>query len=198
MPDRTPGRLVSDQCVRIVLGALAAGPLQPSALEQLAGVAHSTLYARLASLIRVHMIAKRQLSEFPPRVAYRLTDIGRVLYARALLMDREQKRMLAAEVPEPEAGLPALVGVLAPVARMPADTEGVCMLAEESPAPPPLAAWLCAAGGSIVTLLPRPAAAATASASGGGRPGTGCCLRARRLSCRSAATRRWPALCSAH
>jgi hypothetical protein len=105
-------------------------PRQPSEIQQLAGLARSTLYARLNDLLDIEIIDVARISEFPLRVAYSLTDTGRLALARELLTERSHRRRLAHRNVSDLGGLDELLGLLVPTARLSRGSKGRCEFVE--------------------------------------------------------------------
>jgi DNA-binding HxlR family transcriptional regulator len=126
-------RLLADEQTRMIVRALADGPLRPSQLEALPGIVHGSLYARLAQLTTSGLFATRRFSEFPLRVEYRLSDAGRTVFANELLIERQERRRLAGMGPPADGALGSLLRLLAPVSHPATDRQGRCVLVEHEP-----------------------------------------------------------------
>jgi DNA-binding HxlR family transcriptional regulator len=126
-------RLLADEQTRMIVRALAGGPLRPSQLEALPGIVHGSLYARLAQLSTSGLFAARRFSEFPLRVEYRLSDAGRTVFANELLIERQERRRLSRMGPPADGALGSLLRLLAPVSHPATDREGRCVLVEHEP-----------------------------------------------------------------
>jgi DNA-binding HxlR family transcriptional regulator len=128
-----PPRLLVDEGTRAIVRALADGPRRPSELETLRGIVRSTMYARLGELTAHGIVASDRLTEFPLRVAYRLNDAARAMLAHELLIERQERRILARTGPGVDAALDSLLRLLAPVSRPATDRGGFCVLVEREP-----------------------------------------------------------------
>src|ERR1039457_3502663 len=118
MPDAGILRLAGDGRVRTILAALAGGPLRPPAeLDRRTKISRETLYSRLHELTEMHMISSSRSGKFPFPARYEFTHAGRVAYTKALLMAREQRRVLAPERPNGGDDIHELLCLLAPVLR---------------------------------------------------------------------------------
>jgi DNA-binding HxlR family transcriptional regulator len=142
-------KLVADERVRMIVSELADGPRQPSQLEQLPGIGHSTLYRRLGELTSVGILLERQLTEFPLRVEYALTEAGRVVVAMVLLTERRVLRKLAQDRAGARNGLGEILRLLAPLSRLAQSVQGGCVFAERGLLGPTLTSVLVAEGGHI-------------------------------------------------
>ena len=154
VPDAEILRLVSDGRIRMILAALAGGPLRPVELDRLAGISRETLYKRLHELSEMHMACSSRSCKFPFAVRYELTPAGRVAYAKALLMAREQRRLLAPESPSGGDDIRALLRLLSAVLRFDAPEQGACLLVEHDPGSEAVEACVLADDRTI-TLLER-------------------------------------------
>jgi DNA-binding HxlR family transcriptional regulator len=132
-------RLLSDGRIRTVVRELASGPRRPCQLDQLPGLARSTLYLRLGHLADLGFLTRRRVTEFPLRTEYSLTKIGRVALAHELLIDRERHSRIATTAPSIElnSSLEDILRLLAPLALLPAGLRGLCTLEELSARSPP-------------------------------------------------------------
>src|SRR3981081_949773 len=88
-------RLLANERTRTIVLELADGSRRPSELERLQGVVRSTLFARLGELTALGIVTSSRSAEFPLRVEYRLSEIGRRLLANELLIERQERRKLA-------------------------------------------------------------------------------------------------------
>jgi DNA-binding HxlR family transcriptional regulator len=122
--------LLVDERVRAIVRPLADGPRQPFELEALSRVSRSTLYDRLNDLTHLGILETERISGFPLRVGYGLTEIGRVVLAGELLVERTQRRRLHPGRPAAHGGLEELVRLLAPVSRLERTGQGRCTLLE--------------------------------------------------------------------
>src|ERR1035441_770407 len=132
-PDAGILRLAGGGRVRTILAALADGPLRPADLHQRTGSSRETLYNRLHELTEMHMISSSRSGKFPFPARYEFTHAGRVAYTKALLMAREQRRVLAPERPNGGDDLHELLRLLAPVLRLDTPQRGTCLLVEHPP-----------------------------------------------------------------
>jgi hypothetical protein len=112
---------------------LADGSRRPSELERLQGIVRSTLFARLGELTAFGIVTSSRSAEFPLRVEYRLSEIGRRLLANELLIERQERRKLARTGPGVDAALGNLLRLLAPVSHPATDRRGRCLLVEHEP-----------------------------------------------------------------
>jgi DNA-binding HxlR family transcriptional regulator len=143
-------RLLSDERTRTIVVALADGPCRPSQLEGLPGVAHGSLYARLAELTTHGVFAMHRHAEFPLRVEYRLSDAGRTVLANELLIERQERRRLADMGPAAGGALSNLLRLLAPVSRIGRASQGRCVFVEYEPPERASSVLLEVGDGSIV------------------------------------------------
>jgi DNA-binding HxlR family transcriptional regulator len=130
MPDAAILRLAGDGRVRTILAALADGPLRPAELDRRTKISRETLYNRLHELTEMHMISSSRSGKFPFPARYEFTHAGRVAYTKALLMAREQRRVLTPERPNGGDDIRELLRVLAPVLRLDTPHRGTCLLVE--------------------------------------------------------------------
>ena len=84
MTDACPSRrvleLIADKWTMLILPALAKGPRRNSELMRaVGGVSQKMLTQTLRELERNGLIERRDYGEIPPRVDYRLTELGRSL-----------------------------------------------------------------------------------------------------------------------
>jgi len=133
MPDAAILRLAGDGRVRTILAALADGPLRPAELDRRTEISRETLYNRLHELTEMHMISSSRSGKFPFPARYEFTHAGRVAYTKALLMAREQRRVLTPERPNGGDDIRELLRVLAPVLRLDTPQRGTCLLVEHPP-----------------------------------------------------------------
>jgi DNA-binding HxlR family transcriptional regulator len=126
-------RLLADERTRRIVLALADGSRRPSEIERLQGIVRSTMYARLSELTALGVLASDRLTEFPLRVAYRLNDAVRPLLAHELLIERQERRILARLGPGVGAALHPLLRLLAPVSHPATGRQGRCVLVEREP-----------------------------------------------------------------
>ncbi len=76
-PVLATAKIVSGKWTLLLLRDLALGPQRFSSLQRsLAGISPGTLSSRLRSLEEEGIIERREFSETPPRVEYRLTAKG--------------------------------------------------------------------------------------------------------------------------
>jgi DNA-binding HxlR family transcriptional regulator len=155
MPDAAILRLTGDFRVRSMLGALAEGPLHPAELQRRTGISRETLYNRLHELTEIHMVSSSRSSNFPFTVRCEFTRVGRVAYAKALLMAREQRRVLMPEHANGGDGINELLRLLSPVLRLYTPQQGRCLLVERHPSGEALQAYVLADERRI-TVLERP------------------------------------------
>ncbi len=126
-------RLLANERTRTIVLALADGSRRPSELERLQGIVRSTLFARLGELTALGIVTSSRRAEFPLRVEYRLSEIGRRLLANELLIERQERRKLARTGPGVDAALGNLLRLLAPVSHPAVDRQGRCLLVEHEP-----------------------------------------------------------------
>ena len=133
MPEAGILRLAGDGRVQTILAALADGPLRPAELDRRTGSSRETLYNRLHELAEMHMISSSRSGKFPFAARYEFTHAGRVAYTKALLVAREQRRVLAPERPNGGDDIHELLRLLAPVLRLDDPQRGTCLLVERPP-----------------------------------------------------------------
>jgi DNA-binding HxlR family transcriptional regulator len=126
-------RLLANERTRTIVLELADGSRRPSELERLQGVVRSTLFARLGELTALGIVTSSRSAEFPLRVEYRLSEIGRRLLANELLIERQERRKLARTGPGVDAALGNLLRLLAPASHPATDRQGRCLLVEHEP-----------------------------------------------------------------
>jgi DNA-binding HxlR family transcriptional regulator len=126
-------RLLANERTRTIVLDLADGSRRPSELERLQGIVRSTLFARLGELTALGIVTSSRRAEFPLRVEYRLSEIGRRLLANELLIERQERRKLARTGPGVDAALGNLLRLLAPVSHPATDRQGRCLLVEHEP-----------------------------------------------------------------
>jgi DNA-binding HxlR family transcriptional regulator len=126
-------RLLVNERTRTIVLELADGSRRPSELERLQGIVRSTLFARLDELTALGIVRSSRSAEFPLRVEYRLSEIGRRLLANELLIERQERRKLARTGPGVDAALGNLLRLLAPVSHPATDRQGRCLLVEHEP-----------------------------------------------------------------
>jgi len=124
-------RLMNDARTRVIVDSLARGPQRACRLEELRGLARSTLYRRLGELTELGVVSSHRVTQFPLRIEYSLTATGRVTLAHELLIERERHRRMGATS---QAGTPTslddLVQLLAPLTHMRRGAHGVCRVEE--------------------------------------------------------------------
>ena len=125
--------LLIDERVKAIVRTMIDEPRQPFVIQRLSGVARSTLYTRLGDLVDLEIVDVERISEFPLRVAYGLTDTGRLVFVGGLLAERAHRRRLPFDNGEEPGGLAELVGLLAPIARLPRGSKGRCAFVERNP-----------------------------------------------------------------
>ena len=152
MPDAGILRLAGDGRVRTILAALADGPLRPAELDRRTKISRETLYSRLHELTEMHMISSSRSGKFPFPARYEFTHAGRVAYTKALLMAREQRRVLAPERPNGGDDIHELLRLLAPVLRLDTPQRGTCLLLERLPSGHAANACLLIDGRTITLL----------------------------------------------
>lgn len=162
--------LLAEERVESIVRALSGGPLQPSELEQRLSIPRSTLHARLRALAEVGLLRHDERTSFPHIVEYGLTDPGRVVSARRILTDRRQGRELAPDGPQRGEELADVLRLLAPVSRVPADVEGMCVLRKRQHLERTLELWIAARAERLELCeqgppLSEPAASITAGSS---------------------------------
>jgi DNA-binding HxlR family transcriptional regulator len=133
IPDAGILRLAGDERVRAILAALADGPLRPADLHRRTRCSRETLYNRLHELTEIHMISASRSRTFPFAARYEFTHAGRVAYSKALLMAREQRRVLAPERANGGDDIHELLRLLAPVLHLDTPGRGTCLLVENPP-----------------------------------------------------------------
>jgi DNA-binding HxlR family transcriptional regulator len=135
-------RLLANERTRTIVLDLADGSRRPSELERLQGIVRSTLFARLGELTALGIVTSSRSAEFPLRVEYRLSEIGRRLLANELLIERQERRKLARTGPGVDAALGNLLRLLAPVSHPATDRQGRCLLVEHEPSGQTHTVWL--------------------------------------------------------
>jgi DNA-binding HxlR family transcriptional regulator len=147
--------ILIDKRVKAIVRTLVDEPRQPFEIERLSGVARSTLHARLSDLLALGVIDASRLSNFPRRVAYSLTDTGRLVLAGELLAERSHRRRLVAASGNGAVGLDELVGLLAPLARPARALTGRCALVERSADERDRTVCLAVQGGRLLVVPTR-------------------------------------------
>jgi DNA-binding HxlR family transcriptional regulator len=145
MPREQPGgrieeilRLMANTRARSIVQSLADGPRRSCELEEIDGLARSTLYRRLGELSSLGLVKSHRLTEFPLRIEYALAPTGRVALANELLIERERLWRMAGVPPSTGsyASLVEIVGLLAPLARTSSQLQGCCVFEELTERPP--------------------------------------------------------------
>jgi len=99
-PVLATARIVAGKWTLLLLRDLAEGPRRFSELERsLSGISPRTLSIRLRSLEEEGIIERREFSEMPPRVEYRLTAKGSHLVPIVDAMRRYGSEFLGANGP---------------------------------------------------------------------------------------------------
>lgn len=81
--------LISGRWKAMVIYWLMKGPRRFNQLQrELSGITHRTLSRQLKELAADGLVERRDFAEIPPRVEYRLTQLGRSLEPILLAMDR--------------------------------------------------------------------------------------------------------------
>lgn len=76
---------LGDKWTLLVVGMLEAGPVRYSALKELVpGISQRMLTLTLKKLERDGLVSRESFPEIPPRVEYRLTDLGSTLLPPAI------------------------------------------------------------------------------------------------------------------
>ena len=87
-PCRQLLKLLAEKWVLLIVHALAGGPLRTAALRRaVGGISEKMLFQTLRRLERSGLVERRAYAEVPPRVDYRLTDLGRSLSVPVRAMD---------------------------------------------------------------------------------------------------------------
>lgn len=162
------GRLLSDRRTQAILLALAEGPRRPCELESLPGIARSTLFLRLGELKTVGVVLARELSQFPLRIAYGLSERGRVALADALLSERRQQRVLATGTTGAKLG--DLLRCVAPITHVDRAHAGLCVLIEQDTVELDPPVRMLVAGEDMVVLDESELPPSRAAVSIAGRP----------------------------
>lgn len=132
-PGSTAIGLLADQWVLPILRRIAVGSHQRAEIElRIPGLAESTLDDRLHRLRDLGLLHYERHPGFPARVEYELTPGGCWLPATALLSTRWEWRWSRPARPQLASDLAGLVRLIAPLARVPAASHGVCELAVRS------------------------------------------------------------------
>jgi DNA-binding HxlR family transcriptional regulator len=166
MPDAGILRLAGDGRVRTILAALADGPLRPAELDRRTKISREALYSRLHELTEMHMISSSRSGKFPFPARYEFTHAGRVAYTKALLMAREQRRVLAPERPNGGDDIHELLRLLAPMLRLDTPQRGTCLLVEHPPSGHAAEACLLIADRTITLLGHSPTGTPDATVQG--------------------------------
>ena len=132
-PGSTALGLLADEWVLPILRRVAVGSHQRAEIElPIPGLAESTLDDRLHRLRDLGLLHYERHPGFPARVEYELTPGGCWLPATALLSTGWEWRWTRPARPLLASDLVGLVRLIAPLARVPAATVGVCELAVRS------------------------------------------------------------------
>ncbi len=110
-PVLATAQIVSGKWTLVMLRDLAEGPRRFSELQRsLAGISPRTLSIRLRALEDEGVVERREFSEMPPRVEYRLTAKGAALAPIVNAMRAYGARWLAEDCVERAAGPPGAGG----------------------------------------------------------------------------------------
>jgi len=132
-PGSTAMGLLADEWVLPILRRVAVGSHHRSEIElRIPGLSESTLDDRLHRLRDLGLLDCARHRGFPARVEYELTPAGCWLPASALLSTRWEWRWTRPVRPVLASDLVGLVRLIAPLARAPATTNGVCELVVRS------------------------------------------------------------------
>lgn len=87
-PCRILLKLLAEKWVLLIIHALTAGPLRTAELRRaVGGISEKMLFQTLRRLERSGLVERRAYAEVPPRVDYRLTELGRSLAKPVRAMD---------------------------------------------------------------------------------------------------------------
>jgi DNA-binding HxlR family transcriptional regulator len=147
--------LSANQRTRKIMLALADAPLAVSEmLTRLPELGSSTLRRRLSNLVLGGLLERHERERVQ---RYGLTARARDLAMVAMLAGRWEWQWLRPEHPVPGSDLIDLLRMLAPIARVPGPTVGVCQLHLEAHGAAGQDIYLAARRGSIVALGEAPA-----------------------------------------
>ncbi len=94
-PSRKVLELIADKWTMLILPALHSGPRRNSELMRLiGGISQKMLTQTLRELERNGFVERRDYGEIPPRVDYRLTQLGRSLYEPIWALDEWAEKNL--------------------------------------------------------------------------------------------------------
>ena len=147
--------LSANHRTRTIMLALADGPLAVSDMRtRLPELGSSTLRRRLSNLVLGGLLERQELERVQ---RFGLTARARDLAMVAMLAGRWEWQWLRPEFAVPGSDLTDLLHILAPIARIPGQTSGVCQLhldGHDAAAPD---IYLAARAGSILALPEAPA-----------------------------------------
>jgi DNA-binding HxlR family transcriptional regulator len=146
--------IVKNSHTRALLRALADGPLRSAELQvRLPHLAHSTLMRRLKTLPESGILVREKHAG---KVRYALTDSARHLAILPLRAAQCEWRRATPSDRALSGDLPGLLHVLAPLARIPSDTNGACGWHLDSKTTLETDIYLTAASGKVATLNAAP------------------------------------------